>query len=145
MTDPAVMDEMEIRAYRGEDEAQVIDLWHRCGLVVPWNDPQTDIWLKLQVQPDLFLVGAVQSTVIATLMVGYDGHRGWLNYLAVAPEYQRRGIGRLMVQRATDKLKAMNCPKINLQIRASNPAVVEFYRRLGFAIDEVISMGKRLE
>jgi ribosomal protein S18 acetylase RimI-like enzyme len=77
-------------------------------------------------------------------MAGYEGHRGWLNYLAVAPAHQRQGIGRRMVEAAIATLKAMNCPKINLQVRTSNPAVIEFYERLGFKIDEVVSMGKRL-
>lgn len=134
-----------IRPYQATDEMQAIELWHCCGLVVlPWNDPQQDIQMKLQVQPELFLVGLIDAEVIATVMAGYEGHRGWLNYLAVAPTYQRQGIGRCMVEAATAKLKAMGCPKINLQIRASNPAAIEFYQRLGFQIDQVVSMGRRL-
>lgn len=133
-----------IRPYRESDEPEVIALWHTCGLVVPWNDPKQDIQLKLQVQPDLFLVGLVDAQVVAAVMAGYEGHRGWLNYLAVAPAYQRQGIGRQMVEAATAKLKAIDCPKINLQIRTSNPTAIEFYRRLGFQIDQVVSMGKRL-
>ena len=135
---------LEVRPYQEQDEEQVIDLWHCCGLVVPWNDPQKDIWLKLQVQPELFLVGLIGTQVVATIMAGYEGHRGWLNYLAVAPEYQRQGIGQYMVEQATAKLKTMNCPKINLQIRTSNTSVIKFYEHLGFKIDDVISMGKRL-
>lgn len=135
---------LTIRPYQEQDENSVIQLWHDCKLVVPWNDPRQDIQLKLQVQPELFLVGLVDAQVVATLMAGYEGHRGWLNYLAVAPAYQRQGIGRWMVEAAIAKLKAMNCPKINLQIRTSNPAVIEFYKRLGFKMDEVVSMGKRL-
>ncbi|PLZ81352.1 GNAT family acetyltransferase [Fischerella muscicola CCMEE 5323] len=133
-----------VRPYQEQDEEQVIDLWHCCELVVPWNDPKKDIWLKLQVQPELFLVGLIESQIVATVMAGYEGHRGWLNYLAVAPDYQRQGIAKCMVEQATTKLKAMNCPKINLQIRTSNTSVVEFYKRLGFKIDDVVSMGKRL-
>jgi ribosomal protein S18 acetylase RimI-like enzyme len=111
---------------------------------VPWNDPRRDIALKLAVQPHLFLVGALGTSVIATIMAGYEGHRGWLNYLAVSPEYQRHGIGRRMVEAATALLKAAGCPKINLQIRRSNTDVIAFYTRLGFTIDDVVSMGKRL-
>lgn len=133
-----------IRSYQEADEPEVIALWHVCELVVPWNDPRRDIQLKLQVQPDLFLVGLADAQVVATVMAGYEGHRGWLNYLAVAPAYQRQGIGRQMVEAATAKLKAIDCPKINLQIRTSNPTAIEFYRRLGFQIDQVVSMGKRL-
>jgi ribosomal protein S18 acetylase RimI-like enzyme len=133
-----------IRPYAPTDEDAVIALWQRCQLVVPWNDPKQDIALKLQVQPELFLVGLVESQLVATVMAGYEGHRGWLNYLAVNPDYQQQGIGRQMVEAATTKLKAMNCPKINLQIRSSNTAVIEFYRQLGFKLDDVVSMGKRL-
>jgi ribosomal protein S18 acetylase RimI-like enzyme len=133
-----------IRPYQPQDEPDVIDLWDRCNLVVPWNDPQQDIWRKLQVQPELFLVGLLENQIVATIMAGYDGHRGWLNYLAVAPQHQQQGLGRSMVAAATAQLKAMNCPKINLQIRSSNPNVIEFYQRLGFKVDDVISMGKRL-
>lgn len=135
---------LELRPYQEQDEEQVINLWYRCSLVVPWNDPQQDIWLKLQVQPELFLVGLIETQVVATIMAGYEGHRGWLNYLAVAPEYQRQGIGQYMVEQATIKLKSMNCPKINIQIRAANAVVLQFYENLGFKIDDVISMGKRL-
>ena len=122
----------------------MIRLWQDCRLVVPWNDPKQDIQLKLQVQPELFFVGLIDAQIVATLMAGYEGHRGWLNYLAVTPAHQRQGIGRRMVEAAIATLKAMNCPKINLQVRTSNPAVIEFYERLGFKIDEVVSMGKRL-
>lgn len=135
---------LTVRPYQAQDEEQVIELWHSCCLVVPWNDPKKDIWLKLQIQPELFLVGLIGSQVVATIMAGYEGHRGWLNYLAVVPEYQRQGIGQYMVEQATAKLKAINCPKINLQIRTSNTGVIEFYERIGFKIDAVVSMGKRL-
>jgi len=133
-----------IRPYQEADETQVIDLWCDCGLVMPWNDPKQDIQLKLQIQPELFLVGLVNLQIVATVMAGYEGHRGWLNYLAVAPTHQRQGLGRQIVEAATTKLKAMNCPKVNLQIRTSNPSAIEFYQRLGFNLDEVVSMGKRL-
>ncbi|MDZ7958012.1 MAG: GNAT family acetyltransferase [Aulosira sp. DedQUE10] len=135
---------LELRSYEDKDEEQVIDLWYCCNLVVPWNDPKKDIALKLQVQPELFLVGLIETQVIATIMAGYEGHRGWLNYLAVAPEYQRQGIGQYMVEQATIKLKSINCPKINIQIRTSNTDVLKFYEHLGFKRDDVISMGKRL-
>ncbi len=133
-----------IRPYQQHDEEEVIDLWHRCNLVVTWNNPRDDIVRKLQAQPNLFLVGIVDDRVVATIMAGYEGHRGWLNYLAVAPDKQRQGIGRRMVEEATERLKEVGCPKINLQIRTSNSAVIDFYTRLGFKIDDVISMGKRL-
>ena len=135
---------LDIRAYHQADEEQVIKLWQECGLVVPQNNPQRDILLKLQVRPELFLVGLAGSQLVASIMAGYEGHRGWLNYLAVSPEFQRQGIGRSMVEDATARLAAMGCPKINLQVRASSTQVIEFYKRIGFTIDDVVSMGKRL-
>ena len=136
---------MEIRSFRPEDEPSVVALWKRCDLVRPWNDPHRDICRKLKVNPEWFLVGLVEGGIVATVMAGYEGHRDWLNYLAVAPEFQRRGLAREIVAKAEQLLRKAGCPKINLQIRASNQAVIEFYRRLGYSVDDVVSMGKRLE
>jgi ribosomal protein S18 acetylase RimI-like enzyme len=136
--------ELNIRTYAATDEKQLLKLWQDCCLVMPQNDPQRDISLKLQVQPELFLVGMAGPKVVASIMAGYEGHRGWLNYLAVVPKLQRKGIGRNMVAAATAKLEAMGCPKINLQIRTSNSEVIEFYKRIGFTVDDVVSMGRRL-
>jgi ribosomal protein S18 acetylase RimI-like enzyme len=136
---------MTIRPFGATDEPTVIDLWRRCELVRPWNDPAKDIQRKLRVRPDTFLVGEVDSRVVATIMIGYDGHRGWINYLAVDPDHQQRGLGRLLMTEAERLLRAEGCPKINLQVRKTNTAAVEFYRRIGFIEDEAISMGKRLE
>ncbi|RYG63741.1 GNAT family acetyltransferase [bacterium] len=135
---------MEIRPFREGEEETVIALWTTCGLVVPQNNPHRDIQLKLQIHPELFLVGLVDSQIVASLMAGYEGHRGWLNYLAVSPDHRSQGFGRQMVGFATERLIEMGCPKINLQIRSSNTQVIEFYKRIGFTVDEVISMGKRL-
>jgi ribosomal protein S18 acetylase RimI-like enzyme len=136
---------MLIRPFRPGDEAAVIALWKRCELVRPWNDPHKDIRRKLQVRPDLFLVGLVGDHIVASVMAGYEGHRGWLNYLAVDPAHQRRGYARAIVAEAERLLRAAGCPKINLLVRNSNHGVIEFYRKLGYAADEVTSMGKRLE
>ena len=137
--------DVEIRAYRASDEEAVIALWQDCGLVVPWNDPHKDIQRKLRVQPDLFLVGRVGDRLVATVMAGYDGHRGWINYLAVTPDLRRSGIGRRMVEHVESRLRTVGCPKINLQVRTSNLDVVSFYEAIGYATDEVVSLGKRLE
>ena len=137
--------DVEIRAYRTSDEEAVIQLWQECGLVVPWNDPHKDIQRKLKVQADLFLVGLAEDRLVATVMAGYDGHRGWINYLAVAPDLRRNGIGRRMVKQVESRLRALGCPKINLQVRTSNVDVVSFYEAIGYTTDEVISLGKRLE
>ncbi len=135
----------EIRPFQPYDEAAVVQLWKDCNLIVPSNDPLRDIRRKLRVQPELFLVGLASGELVASVMAGYGGHRGWLNYLAVAPRFRRQGIGRMLVAEAEARLRQMGCPKINIQIRTSNLAVIEFYKRIGFKPDEVVSMGKRLE
>jgi ribosomal protein S18 acetylase RimI-like enzyme len=135
----------EIRPFQPSDDAAVVQLWKDCNLVVPWNDPLRDIRRKLRVQPELFLVGFVSGELAATVMAGYEGHRGWLNYLAVGPRFRRQGIGRKMAAEAEARLRQIGCPKINIQIRTSNTEVIEFYRRIGFTPDDVVSMGKRLE
>ncbi|MFZ0892147.1 MAG: GNAT family acetyltransferase [Thermoplasmata archaeon] len=136
---------MEIRAFKPKDEEAVISLWNRCGLVRPQNDPRKDIRRKLTVRPDLFLVGALDGQVVGTVMAGFDGHRGWLNYLAVDPPQQRKGLGRALAAAAEALLRESGCPKINLQIRTSNQGVIEFYRCIGYLEDDVVSMGKRLD
>ena len=136
---------MKIRRYHESDQRAVVDLWESCELVVPWNDPQKDIERKLAVQRDLFLVGTLDARVIASVIAGYEGHRGWINYLAVDPRYRGRGFGRILMAEVEMRLRALGCPKINLQVRRSNRNAVTFYQRTGYSIDDVISMGKRLE
>jgi ribosomal protein S18 acetylase RimI-like enzyme len=133
-----------VRPFEVSDEPAVIALWERCGLTRSWNDPRKDIRRKLDVRPELFLVGLVEGIVVASVMAGYEGHRGWINYLAVLPECQGKGFGRIMMGQAERRLLDLGCPKINLQVRSSNTAVIEFYRRLGYSVDDVVSMGKRL-
>jgi ribosomal protein S18 acetylase RimI-like enzyme len=135
---------MKIRPYQSADEATVISLWDRCGLLRPWNDPRKDIQRKLAVRPDQFLVGEIDGMVVATAMVGYDGHRGWIYYLAVSPDSQRQGLGRAIVEEAENLLREAGCPKINLQVRSTNHEVIGFYRSIGFVEDPVLSLGKRL-
>ena len=135
---------MQIRPFRLADEAAVVALWEACGLTRSWNDPHKDIARKLAVQPELFLVGVTDGAVMASVMAGYEGHRGWMNYLAVAPRFRGRGLGRLLVVEIERLLLERGCPKVNLQVRATNLEAVAFYRRLGYAQDESISLGKRL-
>lgn len=135
---------MEIRSYRAADEAAVIALWQACGLTRPWNDPRKDIARKLAEQPELFLVGTVAGELVATAMAGYDGHRGWVYYLAVAPAHRRKSFGRALMQEVERRLLARGCPKVNLQVRAGNAAALEFYRKLGYSVDETVSLGRRL-
>lgn len=133
-----------IRSYRPSDRDALVALWADCGLLRPWNDPGRDIERKLARDPDGLLLLEADGRLVGAAMVGYDGHRGWVNYLAVDPGHQGRGLGRLLVTEAERRLLALGCPKINLQVRASNETAVAFYRRLGYATDEVVSMGKRL-
>ena len=133
-----------IRSFQISDEPDVIDLWHRCNLVVPQNDPKKDIEMKLQIQPELFFVGVISNRIVSTIMSGYDGHRGWIYYLAVDPDLKKKGIGRIMVEKAEMKLRKLGYQKINLQVRNSNKSVIAFYEHIGFLDDDVLGMGKRL-
>jgi ribosomal protein S18 acetylase RimI-like enzyme len=135
---------MHIRPYQNSDEAAVVALWQACDLTRPWNDPYKDIARKLQVRPDLFLVGEVDGQLMATVMFGYEGHRGWVNYLAVAPEHQRQGHAKTLMQKGEALLLESGCPKLSLLVRASNASVVAFYQSLGYQEDVVVCLGKRL-
>ncbi len=135
---------MHIRQFQASDEQAVIELWRECGLLVPQNDPHRDIARKLNNDGALFLVGEEDDAVMASVMGGYDGHRGWVNYLAVGSAYRKRGYGAMLMRRLEALLLEQGCPKLNLQIRAGNREVIEFYKSLGYAEDPVISMGKRL-
>ncbi|MEA2696949.1 MAG: hypothetical protein QOI66_1220 [Myxococcales bacterium] len=136
---------MEIKSFQDSDEPQIIHLWERCGLVRPWNDPGKDIARKRRLQKDLFLVGTIDGAIVASAMVGYDGHRGWVNYLAVDPSRRRQGWARALMVEAERRLRDLGCAKINLQIRRDNLEAIAFYERIGFTEDAVVSFGKRLE
>lgn len=136
---------MIIRVFEESDRQNVIALWQECGLVVPQNNPNKDIDRKIKVDPDLLLVGCLNTEIVATVMGGYEGHRGWINYLAVSPKFQRKGYGKAIMQAVEASLKEKGCPKINLQVRETNSKVIKFYSSLGYGDDNVISLGKRLE
>lgn len=138
------MTQLQVRSFVPEDEDAIVALWEQAGLVRPWNDPRADIARKLTVQANLFLVGEFDRQIVASAMAGYDGHRGWINYLAVSASAQGRGFGRAIMAEAEARLLAMGCPKINVQIRHDNEAAIRFYDRIGFANDAAHSMGKRL-
>ncbi|BDI23804.1 GNAT family acetyltransferase [Herbiconiux sp. L3-i23] len=110
----------------------------------PWNDPRKDIARKASVQPELFLVAVEGDRLVGTAMAGYDGHRGWLYYVAVKPDASGRGIGRALVFDAEAKLLALGCPKINILVRDGNVAAAEFWSRLGYTADASASLGRRL-
>jgi ribosomal protein S18 acetylase RimI-like enzyme len=135
---------MRIRPFEERDADAAIQLWDDCELTRPWNDPRRDIARKLTTQPELFLVGEVSGEIVATAMIGYDGHRGWVYYLAVTPSRRGQGHARALMAEAERLLVELGCPKIMLMVRASNTPVVDLYEHLGYAREETIVMGKRL-
>ncbi len=137
--------QINIRPFADADGSSVVALWRACGLVRPQNDPRKDIARKLRVNPEWFLVAEDSGHIVGAVMAGYEGHRGWINYLAVEPTRQRGGLGRALMAAAEQRLRAAGCPKINLQVRPDNPAVITFYERLGFTVEGAVSLGKRLE
>lgn len=135
---------MRIRPFKPEDERAVVALWQECRLTRPWNDPHKDIARKLAVQPELFLVSVEQNHIIGTVMAGYEGHRGWVNYLAVAPAFRGRGLARALMAHVERELVARGCPKLSLLVRNTNREAIGFYRHLGYVEDESVSLGKHL-
>ena len=141
-----------VRPFEDADEHAVVALWQAAGLTRPWNDPHRDIARKKRVQRELFLVAEDRSSasghrdgeVVGSAMAGYDGHRGWVYYLAVAPGRQRGGLGALLMAEAESRLLALGCPKVNVQVRSGNEAVAAFYDRLGYTPDGATGLGKRL-
>lgn len=134
-----------IRPYRPKNRDSLIALWLHSELTRPWNDPGRDIDRKLEVDPENLLVLDAEGEILGSVMVGYEGHRGWVNYLAVHPSHQRQGWARQLMDQAETRLRELGCPKINLQVRSSNTSALEFYSRIGFVVDDVVSLGKRLE
>jgi len=134
-----------IRPFKEGDEEALVSLWNMCKLTVPWNNPYKDISRKLKVQSELFLMGYLEDKLIASVMAGYDGHRGWINYFAVHPDFQARGYGKQLMDNVENGLRELGCPKINLQIREGNDRVSQYYQKLGFVEEKRINMGKRIE
>ncbi len=133
-----------IRQFAPNDTNRVIFIWEQCDLVRNWNNPNFDIQRKLNFQKELFFVGLLNDEIIATAMFGYDGHRGWLNYFAVLPNFQKRGFGKQLMTFGEMALIEKGCPKLNLQIRNDNTKAINFYQKVGYKEDAAISFGKRL-
>jgi ribosomal protein S18 acetylase RimI-like enzyme len=135
---------MNIRAAGSDDEGAVVALWQACGLTVPYNNPVADFRFA-RAKPASDILVAVDEAIVGTVMVGHDGHRGWLYYLAVDPARQRRGVGRALVAAAEDWLATRGVPKVHLMVRESNAAVAAFYRRLGYDPMPRLNMQKWLK
>ena len=139
-----------VRAFDPSDTEYVVALWTEAGLTRPWNDPRLDIERKLAVQPELFLVveddeaRPTSQRIIGTVMAGYDGHRGWLYYLATARSHRRQGIARALVREAERLLLDMGCPKVQLMVREGNEGALGFYDDLGYERFSVSNTGRRL-
>ena len=137
--------EYKIRPFKPADQVAVIDLWKICKLIRPWNSPEKDIQRKLDVQSDLFLVLEIRKNIIGSVMAAYDGHRGVVNYLAVHPNYQKKGFGRIIMEYVEAELIRRGCPKINLLVRSDNHIVSDFYSKLLYQEQNDIKVfGKRL-
>jgi ribosomal protein S18 acetylase RimI-like enzyme len=142
----AMLPSLSIRPFVSPDQPALEQLWQRVFADdPPWNAPGLLIANKLHVQPELLLVALLDETLVGAVMAGYDGVRGWIYHLAVAPEWRRRGVATALVRAAEGALRKLGCPKVNLQVRAANTDVVAFYQTLGFAVEERVSMGRRLE
>lgn len=143
---------VRVRAYRTGDEDALVALWARCGLLRPWIDPRTEIATKLAHQPEGLWVAVADdgrgdgagAAVVGSVVAGFDGRRGWVNYLAVDPDHRGRGLGAHLLGVAERDLAGRGCPKVNLQVRADNDDVVGFYEALGYRDDHVVTLGKRL-
>ena len=136
---------MQIRLFQNEDSSAVISLWQTVlPDSAPHNDPETVIQKKTSAKQDLFYVASIDSAVVGTVMGGYDGHRGWIYSLAVDPGNQRKGIGAALVAHLENELVSRGCLKINLQVRASNEEVIAFYEKSGYAVEQRVSMGKKV-
>ena len=139
-------DEFEVRAYEPQDESAVVELWETVFPdAPPWNNPPDVIERKLSVQRDLFLVCLSGGRLVGTVLAGFDGVRGWVHKVAAHPEFQRKGIATHLMKAAEERLASIGCPKLNIQLRASNTSAVKFYESAGYAIEDRVSMSKRLE
>ena len=139
-----MLDHLVYRDYLPSDMRAVIGLWESCGLTRPWNDPQRDIERKLTDSNGAFWVVGQGGDVVASVMIGYDGHRGSINYLAITPRLQRSGLGAELMRRAEAFLIGLGCPKVSFCVRKDNDSVLSFYDSLGYVVDDVHFLGKRL-
>lgn len=136
---------MQICAAKESDRDDVITLWEACDLTRPWNDPAADYQLALANETSAILLAHIEGQLVASVMTGFDGHRGWVYYLAVAPASRKRGLGRTMMEAAEQWLRERKAPKIQLMVRNDNDAAIGFYKALGYEVQPVVTIGRRLD
>ncbi len=134
---------LKVRPYKPADRKALIALWTACGLTRPWNPPDRDIDLCVKSKHGAILVGELDGRIAAAAMVGHDGHRGWVYYVAADPQHQRRGLGAAIMAAAEAWLQKRDVPKIMLLIRPENKKVARFYKSLGYEIEPRVLMSKR--
>jgi ribosomal protein S18 acetylase RimI-like enzyme len=135
---------LEISEIKDEDVEDIIQLWQRCDLLRAWNDPCHDVTLARRTPTSSILVGKKDGRIIASALAGFEGHRGWIYYVCVDPSVQRQGFGRAIMSAAEAWLRQRGAPKINLQVRFTNLAVLGFYDKLGYEYQKFAVMGKRI-
>ena len=133
---------IEIRPFVIEDTDAVLEVWNLAGMTTPDRNPRSDIQKKLRHSPESFFVGTLEGKVVATVMVGYDGHRGWIYSLAVTPDLQRKGLGTQMMERAESWLRQQGCTRAKLQVDEARGDVTGFYRKHGYEVQPLVSMAK---
>jgi ribosomal protein S18 acetylase RimI-like enzyme len=142
---PKILPALAIADIRDADVATVIALWRACGLTRPWNDPAADIALARRGPHSTVLIGRDDNAIVATAMVGHDGHRGWVYYVATDPNLRAKGYGRAIMNAAEDWLRAAGVPKLQLLVRPENSGVAAFYQSIGFGEQQVLFFTKWLD
>lgn len=137
--------ELTLREAISPDAPAVIALWQACGLTRPWNDPEADFAQAVAGPTSAVLVVEQERVLAGSVMVGFDGHRGWVYYVAVAPDHRRNGLGRTLMDSAEAWLRARGAPKIQLMVRDDNHAALGFYEALGLERQKVVTLGKFLK
>ena len=139
------MSELAIAPITDADVESVVALWQRCGLTRPWNDPTSEIAFARRGQNATILIGRANGALVATAMVGHDGHRGWIYYVAVDPDVQGQDFGRAIMGAAEDWLRGQGVEKVMLMVRPDNTKVQAFYDRLGYDVQERVIYAKWLD
>jgi ribosomal protein S18 acetylase RimI-like enzyme len=142
---PAAVNTLAIAEIADSDVEAVITLWQRCGLTRPWNDPASDIALARRNANSTILVGRADGAIVATAMVGHDGHRGWVYYVAVDPDRQKKGLGRAIMNAAEQWLREAGLPKLQLLVRRENAKAGAFYRGIGYEEADTIVFAKWID